>query len=55
MLVLLAALRQFPNLSDDAPLIETDSKKRKWDPDPPVGVISGSVNQAYKNLFLRRA
>jgi hypothetical protein len=54
MLVLLTALRQFPNLSNDAPLIETDSKKRKWDPDPPVRVISGSVNQAYKNLFLRR-
>ena len=53
--VFLAALRQFPNLSDDAPLIETDSKKRKWDPIAPVGVISGLVDQAYKTLFLRRA
>jgi hypothetical protein len=53
--VFLAALQQFPNLSDDALLKEPTSKKRKRDSHPPVGVISGSVNTAYKNQFLRRA
>ena len=55
MQVFIAALRQSPNLGGDPPLIEPTSKKRKRDPHPPVGVISGSVNTAYRNQFLRRA
>ena len=55
MQVFLAALRQFPNLSDQAPLKGPGSKKRKRDSDHPVRVISGSENPAYKAQFLRCA
>jgi hypothetical protein len=55
MQVFLAALRHFPNLSDDAPKIESNSKKRKRDPYPPTGTITGSVKTAYKIRFLRHA
>lgn len=50
--LLLAAFRESPNLSNDSPRKEPGSKKRKWDSNPPIRIISGSVNPAYKNKLL---
>lgn len=55
MQVFVAALREFPNLSDDGPLKDPDSKKRKRDSNSSMEVISGLVNLAYKIQFLRCA
>jgi hypothetical protein len=51
--VFIAALRQFPSLSYDAPLQEKEKRKRNQD--PPVEVIRGLIDRAYKSQFLRRA